>query len=251
MINTLTSYVMPLCSGIGRLLFPAVCLNCSGNLHNEAKGLCPRCWESLRSVTAVDLCPRCASRATAYAVVNGRCPQCQKIEYHFDSIAGAGEYMETLRTLILALKFHEKTETLSILSQILRAVIDASPFADQIDFFVAIPSHWTRNLFRPASHTKHLLKSLGAERKKISTDLVRIKRTSPQWRLSPAKRRKNIKGAFAVRPGHKFTDKNICLIDDITTSRATLDEAARVLKEGGARKVFAAVLAVSKNVDVY
>jgi len=62
---------------------------------------------------------------------------------------------------------------------------------------------------------------------------------------SPAKRAKNVAGAFAVRYGHNFTERRICLIDDIKTTGATLNECAKTLKQAGASKVFALVLAVA------
>ena len=81
----------------------------------------------------------------------------------------------------------------------------------------------------------------------ISTDLVRIRYTKRQFNLTPARRRKNVAGAFAVRKAHNFKDKAICLVDDITTSRATLNECAKILKLAGAKKVNALVLAVAPS----
>jgi predicted amidophosphoribosyltransferase len=63
--------------------------------------------------------------------------------------------------------------------------------------------------------------------------------------VSPAARAKNVAGAFAVRFGYRFNGKNICLVDDIKTTGATLNECAKILKEAGAVKVFALVLAVA------
>ena len=62
---------------------------------------------------------------------------------------------------------------------------------------------------------------------------------------SPSARARNVAGAFAVRYGHKLTGKKICLVDDIKTTGATLNECAKTLKEAGAEKVFALVLAVA------
>jgi predicted amidophosphoribosyltransferase len=62
---------------------------------------------------------------------------------------------------------------------------------------------------------------------------------------SPAARARNVAGAFAVRRGHNFSRRAICLVDDIKTTGATLNECAKTLKEAGASKVFALVLAVA------
>lgn len=62
---------------------------------------------------------------------------------------------------------------------------------------------------------------------------------------SAAKRARNVAGAFAVRRGHNFGGRSICLIDDIKTTGATLNECAQVLKAAGASRVFALVLAVA------
>ena len=40
-----------------------------------------------------------------------------------------------------------------------------------------------------------------------------------------------------------LTNKTIILIDDVVTTGATLNEAARVLKEAGAKTIYALVLA--------
>jgi predicted amidophosphoribosyltransferase len=62
---------------------------------------------------------------------------------------------------------------------------------------------------------------------------------------SPAARARNVAGAFAVRNGHNFTGRKICLVDDIKTTGATLNECAKTLKNAGAAKLFALVLAVA------
>jgi predicted amidophosphoribosyltransferase len=61
---------------------------------------------------------------------------------------------------------------------------------------------------------------------------------------SAAAHAKNVAGAFAVRRGHNFAGRNICLVDDIKTTGATLNECAKTLKEAGASKAYALVLAV-------
>jgi len=91
-----------------------------------------------------------------------------------------------------------------------------------------------------------MAKKLNHPTAKISTALVRIRRTKSQPAMaSPAARAKNVAGAFAVRYGHNFNNRKICLVDDIKTTGATLNECAKTLKQAGALKVFAFVLAVA------
>ena len=73
--------------------------------------------------------------------------------------------------------------------------------------------------------------------------LVRRRRTAPQASLSPAGRRKNVRGAFGVRPHPDLAGARLLVIDDIMTTGATLDEAAKCLLNAGAASVHVAVVA--------
>ncbi len=53
----------------------------------------------------------------------------------------------------------------------------------------------------------------------------------------------NIVGSFAIKNREKIKNKNIILLDDVTTTGATLGEARKVLKESGARKIIAFTVA--------
>ncbi len=73
--------------------------------------------------------------------------------------------------------------------------------------------------------------------------LARIKRTQPQTGFDIEKRKANLKNAFKVVKKKIIYDKHILLIDDVFTTGATCNEAARVLLKHGAKKVDALVLA--------
>ena len=68
--------------------------------------------------------------------------------------------------------------------------------------------------------------------------LRRVKATSPQATMTRAERTLNIKGAFEVNRPEHVSDKDILLVDDVFTTGATVDEAAKILKQNGARKVY-------------
>ena len=73
--------------------------------------------------------------------------------------------------------------------------------------------------------------------------LVRKKYTLPQINLKLKQRSENIKNAFELLPDNEIQGKTILLIDDVTTSGATLNEAAKVLRENGVKEIWGVVIA--------
>jgi ComF family protein len=73
--------------------------------------------------------------------------------------------------------------------------------------------------------------------------LQRIRDTKPQAKKSQVERGKNIKGAFAVNHPDWVKGKDILIVDDVITTGATANEAAKMLKKSGARVVHVFTLA--------
>ena len=78
--------------------------------------------------------------------------------------------------------------------------------------------------------------------------LIKPKDTLHQAHIKDRSTRlKNMTGTFAIKDEARSTDlikgKNVILIDDITTTGATLSEARKVLRQAGARKVIAFTVA--------
>jgi len=231
--------------GVNQLLWPAVCINCRQSISEIDKGLCRDCWDQLLVCTGADYCRRCGRDAGKFALLQGVCPDCQGREICFDGIARVGVYDQSLRRMILAFK-NGTTELDSVLGSFADAALQGSGFYTEIELFMPVPLHWTRRLVRGYNQSRVLAGKLTRPAARISTNLVRIRRTRTQpSAASPAARAKNVAGAFAVSRRHRFAGRKICLVDDIKTSGATLNECARTLKQAGASKVFALVLAVA------
>ncbi len=231
--------------GLNHLLWPAVCVNCKQSICGTDNALCRKCWDELLFCTAGDYCPRCGRDASKFAIVNGACPNCQDKQIHFDGVARSGVYGDALRQMILSFK-KGRTELDLTLEFLANSALQGSLFCNDVEIFVPVPLHWTRRLIRGYNQSLVLAKKLKHPAAKISTELVRIRRTKFQPAMaSPAARARNVAGAFAVRRGHNFADRKICLVDDIKTTGATLNECAKTLKDAGASKVFALVLAVA------
>lgn len=74
--------------------------------------------------------------------------------------------------------------------------------------------------------------------------LIKIKETEHQARIKNRNvRLKNLIGSFAVKNNELIKNRNIILIDDITTTGATLTEARKILRQSGARKIIAFTVA--------
>ena len=74
--------------------------------------------------------------------------------------------------------------------------------------------------------------------------LIKPKETEHQAYIRDRRDRlKNLSGSFFVKNSILIKNRNIILIDDITTTGATLAEAKKTLKQSGARKIIAFTVA--------
>jgi len=74
--------------------------------------------------------------------------------------------------------------------------------------------------------------------------LIKARDTATQVSIkSRAARLANLKKAFAARSGQKIAGRKIILIDDVTTTGGTINEAKRALRRAGAKAVSALTIA--------
>ena len=232
-------------SAVGDLLWPPLCAVCGSSVVDLDDGLCSGCWDEVVISSGGDYCRRCGKDVSLYSIVDGKCGICSAEKLHFDGIARGGVYKDALRTLIQGFKFSDRTELADFLGGMADSAFQGSGFFDDVEMFVPVPLHWQRRLRRGYNQAYLLAQRLKHPSAWISTDLVRIRNTHRQWGLTASKRKINVAGAFGVRRGHDFSGKKVCLVDDITTSWATLNECAETLKLAGANRVYAVVVAAA------
>lgn len=81
----------------------------------------------------------------------------------------------------------------------------------------------------------------------FSDALIRQKPTHTQTTLADMnEKEKNVAGCFAVARPELVRNRKIIIVDDVFTSGATMNEAVRVLKSSGAKKIIALVVAKSR-----
>lgn len=118
----------------------------------------------------------------------------------------------------------------------------------QNPLLVPIPLHKNRHKARGFNQSEIIAFKLHTMSPNVfdlnETSLIRSKETAPQAKIANrGLRKKNISGCFEVVHPEVFHNRNIILVDDITTTGATLQEAMKVLKKSGARNVYAFTVA--------
>jgi predicted amidophosphoribosyltransferase len=134
------------------------------------------------------------------------------------------------------------------LGSLLVATVQGSGWAGNVDALVPVAMHWWRRLQRKHHPTRVLAKAAApALDLPVVEVLCRTQYRPPQVGLSAPQRVENVRGSFGVVRGARLDGMTLCLIDDVTTTGATLLEAARILKKAGAAAVYAAVLTKSES----
>jgi ComF family protein len=225
------------------LVFPPLCAHCHEAIEPGSPGaLCAACRAALVDVGRS--CPRCGS---SVPVVDNpaQCPQCARRRFRFDHVARLGTYHGALRLAVLRIKRPHERALAAALGELLAETAGPSLAALEADVVVPVPMHWTRRVWRGANCpdviAERLADRLGVPMR--ANLLARRRRTVQQASLSPSRRRANVRGAFRAASHPDLPGARIVLVDDIMTTGATVNEAAKTLAKAGAAFVAVAVLA--------
>ena len=138
----------------------------------------------------------------------------------------------------------------SIYDRLLEEMSEQNIFSNFHDpFLIPIPLSKKRLKKRGFNQSEILAKEMsfidGDVSFKIATNvLYKIKDTPSQVSIKDKKKRlQNLKGCFSVKNPDNIKNRNIILIDDITTTGATIAEARKTLLGAGAKKVIAFTIA--------
>lgn len=253
------------------LLFPIKCHSCGEN----GTWLCSNCFKKI-PLLVQDSCPLCYRTSQRGFL----CFKCLKRSY-IERILLASDFKNPiLKETIHIFKYEMIKDLANPLGQLLTNTLKQTKI-DSSFILIPIPLHRKRLLFRGFNQAELLAQILGKELNlEVENGVLKRKIFSlPQTELKdPEARKQNIKNAFSLAgtKGSKITikslfnfcklnlkspvsrklksinsvsakdkikNKNIILIDDVLTTGATLQEAAKVLKKAGARKIWALALA--------
>ena len=226
-------------------LFPIFCFGCG----REGSWLCNECVKKVK-ILERQYCPQCEKEITLSGSLCGKCRHGKKS--HLDAlISSTGYDAPAIKKLTHGLKYRYLTDAAGVLSHfIIKALLFHDcplPFA-----IVPVPLHKKRLRWRGFNQAQLLAEKISEnlapplvisvldilERKKYNKPQMEIK--NYQERLRNVEDIFQLKSDFDCSPIQK---KTLLLVDDIATTGATLQECAKILKESGAKKVIAAVVA--------
>jgi ComF family protein len=216
------------------LLFPRWCIGCG----REGDFLCPACLKSLPRISP-PLCPRCGRPQSRDTL----CPGCAGWQAEIDGIRSPFRFDGVIRQAIHELKYRNLRAVAGLFARLLNDYLTANPVPAEV--VAAVPLHPKRLRERGYNQSYLLARELAKlSRLPLVEDcLIRERHSLPQARTATAsERRTNVANAFACRD-RRLEGKQVLLIDDVSTSGATLDACARALKKAGATTVWGLALA--------
>ena len=232
----------PLLDGLLAVLLAPRCIVCGEALDRPTLGpVCPACWNSILPLTP-PLCDLCGDPLPTWRVVSvplARCARCRRVPRPLNRSRAIGLYEGALRSIVHALKYEGRRSLAKPLAAMMRA--RCGDVLSDADLAVPVPLHPSRRRERGFNQAEDLARYVGLP---IAAALRRVRRTPPQAELPAGRRHGNVKGAFAAGKDFQLVvGRVVVLIDDVSTTGATLDACALVLKDSGAREVRAVTAA--------
>jgi ComF family protein len=242
------------------LLFPKKCLKCG--IYMEEDGVHPHTLEScfcghcmkegVHPITP-PFCISCGIRFHNSFNENPVCGVCLKKPLKLGQVRAVAEYKGIIQDGIQLFKYHSKLSIAKTFEHLLFQTFLQHYDKLPIDLIMPMPLHrakmrkrgfnqayfLSRNFKKLYQHSFHRLPSWDMD----MDSLVRIKKTLPQTGFDIEERKRNLKNAFKIIREDRIKAKHILLVDDVFTTGATCNEAAKELLKKGAKRVDALVLA--------
>lgn len=223
--------------GLG-FVYPPTCPGC-GAATAEPHALCAGCWSGLRLIER----PFCERLGTPFALDLGTGPLLSPRAIADPPVYGRARavalYDGTARDLVHRLKYGDRLDLSRTMARMMAS--SGREVLDEIDVIVPVPLHPFRLWRRRFNQAALLGRAVGrlSDKPCDVRALARVKATRPQVGLTRHQRALNLQGAFrvpdAARP--RLAGRRVLLVDDVATTGATGNAAARALLRGGAASV--------------
>ena len=225
-------------TGLG-LFYPEICQLCHERRAEPRDGLvCRPCWSHVRFIRP-PFCERCGLPFHGAITTTFECTNCREMELHFSSARSAVVAKSVVLEAIHRYKYFHALWFEPFLADLLVREAAAALQRENWHYIAPVPLHPLKQREREFNQAERLAIRL-SQATKIPLDKKSLRRVTPtatQTLLTREQRARNMKNAFAVRPGVRLAGRRIVLVDDVFTTGATTSACARALRKAGAEEV--------------
>jgi ComF family protein len=227
-----------------QFFLPPQCYCCETFLPEGQQGLCSSCLSGVHWIEP-PFCTRCGIPFISQRDKCHLCGICSERDRYFTMSRALGYYEGPLREAIQRWKYQGKIYFSPLFGAWLARGFFQYWESNLFDLMIPVPLHPRRLRERGFNQalllTRELSRRTGiAHRNQV---LEKKRTTVPQVSLTGIEREKGVRGAFHLADEAEVEGKGILLIDDVYTTGATVNECARILLAGGARRVDVLTLA--------
>ena len=232
---------MKLSDHISSLFFPPKCCGCGEIITPN-----------------ISLCSSCEQKRAHFSEGRGFCKVCGQTKencicvgrHFFKKSVFAFFHESEVKNTVYQFKFRGKLFHARGFAKQMYDAAQESGILTNADFIVPVPMHPLNELRRGYNQADILAKEFSKiSGVKYLRALKKLDRTETQHDLPPLERAGNIAGAFEVKKRYinVVNGRRIILVDDIMTTQATLNEAAKTLMIFEAEEVYVIAAAAARN----
>ncbi|MBN1915683.1 ComF family protein [Candidatus Dojkabacteria bacterium] len=226
-------------------LFPRICYGCG----EVGTYLCEYCLSRKNICRRFQECHVCKKRTPGIELVHNKCRK----KTYLDGVIISLKYDGFVERLIAEFKYEFVLDLKNLFVEFLVTATRNlfSFYVNKNELVITfVPLHSKRERWRGYNQSKELAKVFSKRTKLMLAELlIRNSFSRTQVGLKKKERKKNVKGVFSINSSSlhasqcRISSKIVLIIDDVMTTGATLEECAKVLKEGGVKKVYGLVIA--------